>query len=130
MRRSRRSRSHAEQASRTLNKRGEVLPQVWFVINGLLEQLRSQGHNLFDLRLYATANYVVRHMDSGLIRGLKGRGWDYLHRVNEEFFGVRHFLGRTASWMVYTMTGGGRFLLTSVARRLIERRSIAAQRAP
>lgn len=125
-------RSHSEQASRTLNKRGEVLPQVGFVIHGLLEQLRAQGHPLFDLRLYATANYVVRHMDSGLMQGLKGHGWVYLRRVNQEFFAGRRFLGPAASWLVYAMTGGGRFFLPSLAKRLIERRRRAAppQAAP
>jgi glycosyltransferase involved in cell wall biosynthesis len=120
-------RSHSEQASRTLNKRGEVLPQVWFVIHGLLEQLRAQGHNLFDLRLYATGNYVVRHMDAGLTQGLKGRGWGYLRRVNQEFFGRRRFLGRGASWLIYAMTGGGRFFLPALAKRLIARRQAAVR---
>jgi hypothetical protein len=123
-------RSHSEQASRFLNERGEVLPQVRIVIHGLFEQLRVQGHNLFDLRLYATANYVVRHLDSGLMQGLKGRGWGYLRRVNQEFFVNRRFLGSGASWLVYTLTGGGRFFLPAIAKRLIDRRKAAGWHQP
>ena len=120
-------RRHPEQASRTLNKRGEVLPQVWFVINGLFEQIRSPGKRSLGLRAYATANYVVRHMDSGLMQGLKGRGWNYLQRVDQEFFRRRGFLGRPASWLVYLLTGGARFLLPYMAKRLIDRRNNAAK---
>jgi glycosyltransferase involved in cell wall biosynthesis len=121
-------RRHAEQASATLNKRGELLPQMWLIVRGLFERLRAQGHDLLDLRVYATTNYVVRHMDAGLRDGLKGRGWGYMKLVNQLFLGNERFLGKGASWFIYLISGGARFFLSTMAKRLIISRRKASVR--
>jgi glycosyltransferase involved in cell wall biosynthesis len=59
-------RRHAEQASRTLNNKGELLPQLHLVVQGLFEALRDQGHELSELRWFATTNYVAQQIDGGI----------------------------------------------------------------
>lgn len=114
-------RRHAEQASRTLNKRGELLPQLRLVVEELCQGLRAQGHALSELRWFATANYVSQQMHGGIMEGLKGNGWGYLRLVKQLFCGREYFLEEGLSWLVFIITVGGRFLGPTMARRLIQR---------
>jgi glycosyltransferase involved in cell wall biosynthesis len=115
-------RRHADQASATMNKKGELLPQMSQIIMQLFERLHAQGYGSFDLRFYATANYVIRHLDAGVRDVLKGRGTGYLNLANRLLFTTECFLGRRSSWLMYLATAGGRWLVPSMASRLLHRR--------
>ena len=112
-------RRHAEQASRTLNKRGELLPQLRLVIQGLIEGLRAQGHALSYLRWFASINYVTQQVHGGIMEALRGGGWGYLRQVNQLFFGTECFLGRGPTWLVYIISAGGKFLGPTMTKWLI-----------
>lgn len=114
-------RSHSGQASFTLNKRGELLPQLNRVIQELYDRLRLQGYRSLELRLMATVSYAVRQMDYGLKRGLSGQGWGYLQQVDSVMLRSKFVLGRGGSWMVYVLSLGGRALAPCVARHLAKR---------
>ena len=120
-------RFHADSASSNLNKRGELLPQMWQIVQGLFESLRKQGYSSLTLRIFVTANYVVRHMDAGIRDVVKKRDWGYLRLVNKLYLGAGHFLGKGPSWLVYFVTGGGRFWVPSLAKRLVMGHQIAVK---
>jgi glycosyltransferase involved in cell wall biosynthesis len=121
-------RRHGEQASATLNRMGQLLPQLRLIIQGLHNGLRAQGHRSFDLRLTATTNYVVRHLDAGLRGALKGNGWGYLRLVNQLLVGTEYFLGKWSSWFIYVMSARGRFIGPTMARRLIHTHRVSVRR--
>jgi glycosyltransferase involved in cell wall biosynthesis len=112
-------RLHLEQASITLNKKGELLSQLLLILKTLIRELRAQGYGAFDLRLAATVLYLARHLDGGFKVAVTGGGWKYFKLVNQSFMGADCFLSRRASWLMYVISGGGRLLGPQVAKRLI-----------
>jgi glycosyltransferase involved in cell wall biosynthesis len=117
-------RGHAEQASKTLNRKGELLPQLRLVIVGLSERLRAQGYSPSDLRWFASTVYVAQHMYGGIRRAMRGGGWGYLKLVTKLFTGSECFLGKGATWVAFFMSVGGRFLGPTMARRLVGARGV------
>jgi glycosyltransferase involved in cell wall biosynthesis len=122
-------RRHLEQASITLNKKGELLPQLLLILRELFDRLHAQGYGAFELRLAATSVYLVRHLDGALKQGFLGNGWGYLKLVNQLFIGAQCFLGTKSSWLIYAVTGGGRVFAPTLVRRLLNRRRFYAQSA-
>jgi glycosyltransferase involved in cell wall biosynthesis len=116
-------RRHAEQASKTLNKRGELLPQLRVVLEELSTKLRARGYSAVELRVFATGVYSVQHMHGAIMGGLRRGDWTYLKLVNRLLCGGDCFLGRPLSWVVYGATAGGRLLGRSMARRLLRARA-------
>jgi glycosyltransferase involved in cell wall biosynthesis len=116
-------RGHAEQASKTLNKRGELLPQLRLVVTDLSERLRAQGYPATNLRWFASTVYVAQHMYGGVRRAMQGGGWGYLKLVTGLFTGTESFLGKGATWAAFFMSVGGRFFGPTMARRLAAARS-------
>jgi glycosyltransferase involved in cell wall biosynthesis len=114
-------RRHLEQASITLNRSGELLPQLLLILRGLYQQLRSQGYGAFDLRLAASLVYLVRHLDGALREIYRRNGWAYLKLVTRSFMGAECFLGPVSSWLIYVVTAGGRLFAPMVVRRLLWR---------
>lgn len=112
-------RSHAEQASKSLNARGELLSQIRQVLEPLYENLTRKGHSATLLRLEATINYVSQHRDIGVKAVIKRKGSTYLRKVSREFdsstFSVDPFWG----WLTYFVSMGGRLFANSVAKRLL-----------
>jgi hypothetical protein len=116
---------HLEQASTTLNRQGELLPQLFLILDGLYRGLRARGYGAFDLRLTATVLYVVRHLDGALRQVYMGTGWGYLKSVNRWFVGTECFLGAASSWLIYIMTAGGRLFAPAMAKRLLSRHPLS-----
>jgi glycosyltransferase involved in cell wall biosynthesis len=121
-------RTHMEQASVTLNRSGELLPQLGRVVQGLYDALLAQGYAPLGLRITATVSYVAQHIDAGLRRALKGNGWGYLWLVNESLVGNACFLGKWSSWLIYVISGGGRILGPTMAKHLISRHTALLKR--
>jgi glycosyltransferase involved in cell wall biosynthesis len=118
-------RGHAEQASKTLNKRGELLSQLRLVVTGLSERLRAQGCSPRDLRWFASTVYVAQHMYIGIRRAMRGGGWDYLKLATKLFTGNECFLGKGATCVAFFVSVGGRFLGPTMARRLVRARGVS-----
>jgi glycosyltransferase involved in cell wall biosynthesis len=121
-------RRHLEQASITLNKKGELLPQLRLILRDLFHRLRAQGYRAFDLRLAATSVYLVRHLDGALKEVYLRNGWSYLKLVNQLFIGTECFFGTTSSWLIYVVTGGGRIFAPTMVRRVLSRHRSACNR--
>jgi hypothetical protein len=115
-------RRHLEQASITLNKNGELLPQLILILRDLFRRLQAQGYRAFDLRLAATSVYLVPHLDGALKEVCIGTGSGYLKMVNRLFVGTECFLGMTSSWLIYAVTGGGRMFAPTMVRGVLSRR--------
>jgi glycosyltransferase involved in cell wall biosynthesis len=111
-------RRHGEQASKTLNKKGELLPQLRLVLSGLFERLRAQGYEASDLRWFATTVYAAQHIHGGVMGAVRGHGLTYLKSVTQTMTGPDCFLGRGGSWLAYLLSVGGRFLGPTMAKRL------------
>lgn len=115
-------RRHLGQASITLNRKGELLPQLYEILDHLYRGLRDRGYGAFDLRLLATVMYVTRHLDGGLKQAYMGMGWGYLKLVSRWFVGADCFLGTKSCWLIYIITGGGRLFAPTTAKRMLNRR--------
>lgn len=119
-------RGHSGQASKTLNTRGELMPQISTVLGGIYPRLVADGHPTFLLRLLATLNYVSQHRYIGMRVLMKGRGSAYLKSVSASFNQADFALGAISSWAVFFCSLGGRKFTPLVAKRLLRSRSRAA----
>lgn len=117
-------RSHSEQASGALNRKGELLPQVHFILERLYRALVENGYTPNLLRLMATINYVSQHRERGLKNVLRGKGDAYLRVVSKEFDASDFSFGPVLGWVVFFASLGGRLFRRSVAKRLIQSRNV------
>jgi glycosyltransferase involved in cell wall biosynthesis len=115
-------RRHPEQASVTLNRNGEMLPQQYSILERLYREVRSRGYRSLDLRTTATVMYGVRNLDRGVKDVLTGAGWHYLKLVKGSFVATEGFLGTFSSWLTYVVTAGGRLFGPTVAQWMLSRR--------
>jgi hypothetical protein len=114
-------RIHPEQASNTLNRNGELLPQLQPILERLYRALRGGGYQPFDLRLTATAVYAVRQLDRGLKDICTGKGSGYFKLASRLFVGAECFMGTAGSYLIYVVTAGGRLFAPTIAKRLLNR---------
>lgn len=115
------NRNHSEQASNTLNRHGDYLPQQYSIVERIYRELRNQGYNTFDLRVLATVIYALRYLDNGVKEIFKGRDWRYFKWANRWFVGTECFLGAFSTWLLYAVTAGGRLFAPLVAKRMLSR---------
>ena len=113
-------RGHGEQASKTLNRQGELLPQVRRILEGLYENLASKGYPPTLLRLEATVNYISQHRYIGLKALLKGKGSLYLKLVSKELDSSSFAVGTLMGWLIFFSTLGGRVFTNTVAKQLLK----------
>ncbi len=102
-------RSHQEQASATLNQKGELLPQLSEILTELYLNLVHQGISPCSLKWMATINYISLHRDTGLKKLIIKRDPLYLSLVSKHIGSSSFSLSPSLSWMVYFITLGGRF---------------------
>jgi glycosyltransferase involved in cell wall biosynthesis len=114
-------RSHAGQASRTLNPRGELIPQVCVVLGSLYPRLVARGYSPMLLRLIATLNYVSLQRYMGIKALLRGGGDAYLKSVSAGFDRSDFSFGPLLGWATFFVSLGGRILLIPVAKQLLNR---------
>lgn len=120
-------RSHASQASRTLNPRGELLSQMRLILDALYKKLTARGYSPSALRLLATINYVSQHRDIGVKAALKGKGSDYLRCVARDFDGSDFAFGPVLGWIIFFGTLGGRLFRVPVAKNLLRTEPASAE---
>lgn len=112
-------RSHSEQASTTLNRRGELVGQLREVIDHLYGNLIGKGYPSTLLRLEATLVYTSQSRYNGIRRAISGHGTNYLRKVIEEFDSSRFSFGPSLGWLTFFVSLGGRLFTNSVARLLL-----------
>jgi glycosyltransferase involved in cell wall biosynthesis len=113
-------RRHEEQASATLNPKGELLPQMRFILETLYQSLSGKGYSATHLRLMATTTYISLHRDAGVKLFVNGRGVGYLRRVSKEFDSSSFSFGSFAGWLIYFACLGGRAFSVSAAKQLVK----------
>jgi hypothetical protein len=112
-------RSHPEQGSVTLNRKGELVPQVREVVETLYRKLVVQGYKPALLRLMATMTYTSRMRDRGVKDLIRGKGSGYLRVVDRELDTSAFSFGRTMGWLIYFLCMGGRLFTVSVSKQLL-----------
>ena len=117
-------RSHPEQGSVTLNRKGELVPQVREVLETLYRKLVVQGYKPTLLRLMATMNYTSRMRDRGVKDLIRGKGSGYLRVVDRELDTSAFSFGRTKGWLIYFVCLGGRMLTVPTAKRLLREHTL------
>jgi glycosyltransferase involved in cell wall biosynthesis len=113
-------RGHSGQASSTLNRAGELLPQLREILEGLYQSLVRKGYSSTLLRLEVIINFVSQHRDRGIRFVLKRKGDGYLRRVSAEFDSSSLSFGPFMGWLIYFGSLGGRFFSNSVAKQLLK----------
>jgi glycosyltransferase involved in cell wall biosynthesis len=117
-------RSHEEQASGSLNRSGELLAQLRFILSSLYESLAEKGHSTARLKLMATIAYVSQHRDRGVKDVLRGRGSTYLRAVSRDFDSANFSFGSFLGWLVYFASLGGRAFRRSAANQLLREKPL------
>lgn len=102
-------RSHNEQASATLNPKGELLPQLAEVIARLYSTLVQQGIRPRHLKWMATINYISLHRNTGIKKLIFKGDPLYLSLVAKHFDASIFALNPVLSWILYLITMGGKF---------------------
>jgi glycosyltransferase involved in cell wall biosynthesis len=113
-------RSHPDQASFTLNKRGELLAQLSSILETLYQNLVSAGHNPLALRWFGTLSYVSMHRYFGLRRALKTRSVDYIRIANRTLGQGPYCFSGVGGWLLFVLSLGGKLGKTSSASRLLK----------
>jgi glycosyltransferase involved in cell wall biosynthesis len=112
-------RSHPGQASATLNKAGELLPQMATVLGTLYDRLIAAGVSPLKLQTVCSVNYVCQHRWRGLQLLGRLRSWGYMVMVNQHLGRQRFALGFLSGWLAFLATAGGRLWRLQAARWLL-----------
>lgn len=116
-------RRHPGVASIHLNRQGELVSQIHKVVEVFFHRLKVQIPPAL-LRLYFTVNYDTLQRDAGVTRLLKGRGLHYLQQVEKNGNASAITLGWPSRWIIYLLTGGGRWGRNTVGRWVLNRGTI------
>lgn len=114
-------RSHPDQASFTLNKRGELLTQLSSILDTLYQNLVRAGHSRIALQWFGTLCYVSMHRYFGLRRALKTRSMDYVRVTNQTLGRASYCLSGPSSWLLFVLSLGGKLGKLSSAKWLLKR---------
>ena len=111
-------RRHPGAASFHLNRKGELVAQQRRVVDGLRRHLEGRVPGWL-LKLHGTINYDTLQRDVAVKALLFGRKADYLRRVDEAVPGSSVLFPLPLCWLIYLLSGGGRWGRRAVARRLL-----------
>lgn len=115
-------RTHATQASKTLNKAGELMPQLSAVVGTLFSRLQKRGLAGWKLRMAGEIIYVSQHRWRGLRARAVTGSWVYMYEVNRHLGEAPWALGGVTGWLVFFLTFGGRMFkktaITAVLRSM------------
>lgn len=106
-------RTHDMQASKTLNKAGELMPQLSSVVGVLFARLQNRGLADWKLRVAGEIIYVSQHRWRGLRARAKTGSWTYMREANRHLGRAPWALGGTVGWLVFVLTCGGRIFKKS-----------------
>ncbi len=112
-------RLHSGQASQTLNKRGELVPQLKAVLNELYDRSVERGASPTKLRLFGTICYLSMHRSWGLQALARTRSPIYLKMVKQHLESGRFLMNGVSSWVLFFISAGGRLGRVSAARSLL-----------
>lgn len=114
-------RQHQEQASVTLNLKGELLPQLRHIIESMYENLIQQGYSPTYLKTMVSVGYTAQHRDAGIKKILRSHDGTYLELVGKNFDKASFSHPISVAWLIYLLSVGGRFFKVSVAKLLLSK---------
>lgn len=112
-------RVHEGQASATLNKAGELMPQMGTVLGALYDRLVRAGVSAVKLQMVGSVCYISTHRWQGLQWFRRTRSWRYMQMVNQHLGNQRFALGFVGGWLAFLATAGGRLGRLAAARWLL-----------
>jgi hypothetical protein len=112
-------RVHAGQASATLNKAGELMPQLGMVLSTLYDRLTAKGVSPLRLKTVGSVCYISTQRWIGFQWLRKTRSWRYMDMVNQHLGSQRFALGFLWGWLAFLATAGGRLGRLQAARWLL-----------
>jgi glycosyltransferase involved in cell wall biosynthesis len=113
-------RTHSGQASTHLNRKGELVEQLFTVVEGLYSCLSGEGSR-WTLRLFATLVYDSGQRYAALRRMQSPDGRQYMRSLEHSARAHPMIFGLVGRWLVFGASLGGRLLRARVARRLLAR---------
>ena len=114
-------RYHPGQASQYLNRHGEVIAQLFGLVDGLFDRLKGEVPIQF-LRAHATLAYDALQRWTALRRLLRDHDREYLDVLDSQVGRREAFPHATLRWTVFFLSGGGHWGKTLFARRLLAHR--------
>lgn len=111
-------RSHPGQASFHLNRRAELVAQQYAIVEDLYQRLRSRRSE-FMLRLHATVQYDALQRWVAVRRLFRAGDPAYLRTVDAQGSMHAAFLSKPLRWLVFFLSGGGRWGSSLTAERLL-----------
>jgi glycosyltransferase involved in cell wall biosynthesis len=120
-------RAHPGQASKYLNRHGEIVGQLYKVVGTLFDRLKTDIPKQ-TLRAHATLAYDALQRWAGVRQVLTDSNREYLDRLEAEVAERDAFLSSHLRWTAFFLSGGGHWGRTFFARRLLASR-LADQRS-
>ncbi|PHY12371.1 hypothetical protein CSW58_13090 [Caulobacter sp. B11] len=111
-------RAHEGQASSHLNLRGELIPQLYSIVDGLYARLKTPRNQVL-LRLYATIGYDAQHRWVGLKHQLRTGDATYLQAVDRNGDRFVVFCQPYLRWILFMLSLRGRVGTVLLATRLV-----------
>ncbi len=124
-----RVRRHPGQASFHLNRQGELVAQQYAIVQDLFDRLKGGGSG-FLLRLHATIHYDAFQRWVAVRRLVTFGGAKYLTTVDAQGSVHATFLAAPLRWLVFFLTGGGRWGGSMTTRLLFRRMRPLSTNAP
>jgi glycosyltransferase involved in cell wall biosynthesis len=112
-------RRHEGQASVSLNRKGELLPQLDQILETLYQKLASQGYPQIHLKVFATLCYVSMHRYIGVRQIMKTGAKQYLMTVGNELGKGSYSLPAPFAWLLFLISGGGRYFRVMAAKWIL-----------
>ena len=111
-------RQHAGQATFHLNRRGELVAQLYAVVGDLFERLKDRTPQAL-LRIHSTMQFDAFQRSVAVRKWLATGDGRYLSQVNAAGARQAVFLSATWRWVVFGLSGGGRWGCSITAHKLL-----------
>ena len=111
-------RQHPGQASFHLNRHGELVAQLYHVVSDLFDRLKGNA-SIGLLRLHSTMQFDAFQRSVAIRHFLATKDPQYLRKVVDEADRQDAFLPGLLRWLVFALSGGGRWGSSITARRLL-----------
>jgi glycosyltransferase involved in cell wall biosynthesis len=113
-------RRHPNVASNYLNKNGEIIAQLFTIVQEMYTNLLLKYPEYrFNLKMVAT-NYDVLHRDTAIRLFLKGNR-KYYQSLTKEVNKVTFLFAKPLIWLMFIVSFGGRLFLTTPSKILLKK---------
>jgi glycosyltransferase involved in cell wall biosynthesis len=115
-------RQHAGQATFHLNRHGELVVQLYAVVGDLFERLKGKLPQAL-LRIHSTMHFDAFQRAVAVRKWLATGNRQYLSHVNAAGARQAVFLSAPLRWVVFVLSGGGRWGSSITAQKLFARQT-------